>query len=66
MKHRRSCHRRLDLFVAKSPPAPITPAERTKLLPLVSALLSEAPAQPQRRRPAMKITADHLARCAYI
>ncbi|MER9451620.1 hypothetical protein [Mesorhizobium sp. M0254] len=42
MKHRQSCHRQLDLFVAKTPPAPIAPAERTKLLPLVTALLSEA------------------------
>ncbi|ESY63044.1 hypothetical protein X743_33635 [Mesorhizobium sp. LNHC252B00] len=34
--------RQLDLFVAKTPAAPIAPAERTKLLPKVSALLSEA------------------------
>jgi hypothetical protein len=42
MKHRQSCHRQLDLFVRKPPPVPIVTSERTKLVPLVSALLSEA------------------------
>ena len=42
MKHRQSCHRQFDLFVPKTPPAPVVLAERTKLVPLVSALLSEA------------------------
>jgi hypothetical protein len=42
MKHRQSRHRQFDLFVPKTPPAPVVLAERTKLVPLVSALLSEA------------------------
>jgi hypothetical protein len=42
MKHRQSCRRQFDLFVPKVPPAPVVLAERTKLVPLVSALLSEA------------------------
>ena len=32
-------HRQPDLFAPKDPPVPIAAAERTKLLPLVSALL---------------------------
>lgn len=42
MKHRQPYHRQFDLFVPKAPPVPIAASERTKLLPLVSALLSEA------------------------
>jgi hypothetical protein len=34
-------HRQPDLFAPKDPPVPITASERTKLLPLVSALLTE-------------------------
>ena len=34
-------HRQPDLFAPKDPPVPIAASERTKLLPLVSALLSE-------------------------
>ena len=41
MKHRQPSHRQSDLFVPKSPPVPMAASERTKLLPLVSALLSE-------------------------
>ncbi|WP_164783585.1 hypothetical protein [Mesorhizobium sp. M5C.F.Cr.IN.023.01.1.1] len=41
MKQRQPCHRQFDLFVPKTPPVPIAASERTKLLPLVSALLSE-------------------------
>ena len=41
MTHRQSCHRQSDLFAPKNPPVPMAESERTKLLPLVSALLSE-------------------------
>jgi hypothetical protein len=41
MRDRQPCHRQSDLFAPKSPPLPMAAAERTKLLPLVSALLSE-------------------------
>lgn len=41
MKHRQPAHRQFDLFAPKIPPLPIASSERTKLLPLVSALLSE-------------------------
>jgi hypothetical protein len=34
-------HRQPDLFAPKEPPVPIAASERTKLLPLVSALLTE-------------------------
>jgi hypothetical protein len=34
-------HRQPDLFAPKHPPVPIAASERTKLLPLVSALLAE-------------------------
>ena len=34
-------HRQPDLFAPKEPPVPIAASERTKLLPLVSALLAE-------------------------
>jgi hypothetical protein len=33
--------RQSDLFAPKKPPVPMAASERTKLLPLVSALLSE-------------------------
>lgn len=35
-------HHHPDLFTPKDPPVPITVADRTKLLPLVRALLTEA------------------------
>jgi hypothetical protein len=41
MTHRQPCHRQFDLFAPKTPPVPIAAFERTKLLPLVSVLLSE-------------------------
>jgi hypothetical protein len=41
MTRRQPCHRQSDLFAPKNPPAPMAAADRTKLLPLVSALLSE-------------------------
>ena len=41
MTHRQPCHRQFDLFAPKTPPVPIAASERAKLLPLVSALLSE-------------------------
>ena len=34
-------HRQPDLFAPKDPPVPIAASERTKLLPLVSALLAK-------------------------
>lgn len=43
MPRRTPSHRHPDLFAPKEdPPAPIAAADRTKLLPLVSALLTEA------------------------
>ncbi len=43
MPRRTPSPRRPDLFASKEdPPAPIAAADRTKLLPLVSALLTEA------------------------
>ncbi len=41
MMHRQPCHRQSDLFAPKTPPVPMAAFERAKLLPLVSALLSE-------------------------
>ena len=41
MRDRQPCHRQSDLFAPKNPPVPMAAAEQTKLLPLVSALLSE-------------------------
>ena len=41
MTHRQRYQRQSDLFVPKTPLVPMTASERTKLLPLVSALLSE-------------------------
>jgi hypothetical protein len=41
MTHRQPCHRQFDLFAPKNAPVSIAASERTKLLPLVSALLSE-------------------------
>ena len=34
-------YRQPDLFASKDPPVPIAASQRTKLLPLVSALLAE-------------------------
>ena len=34
-------HRHPDLFALKEPPVPMAASERTRLLPLVSALLTE-------------------------
>jgi hypothetical protein len=43
MRRRKSGHRHPDLFAPEeSPPVPIVVADRTKLLPLVSTLLTEA------------------------
>ena len=41
MHHPRSRHHHPDLFAAKEPQSPIAAAVRTKLLPLMSALLIE-------------------------
>jgi hypothetical protein len=41
MTRRQQCQRQPDLFVPKAPLVPMTASERAKLLPLVSALLSE-------------------------
>ena len=41
MKHRPHSRRQLDIFVPKSPPVPEVAPEQSKLLSLVSALLSE-------------------------
>jgi len=41
MTHRQPCQRQSDLFASKNPPVPMAASERTKLLLLVSALLSE-------------------------
>jgi hypothetical protein len=41
MTRRQRNQRQTDLFVPKKLPIPMTASERTKLLPLVSALLSE-------------------------
>ena len=41
MRDRQPCHRQSDLFAPKNPPVPMAAAEQTKLLPLVSALLTE-------------------------
>ena len=40
MTHRQRYQRQSDLFVPKTPLVPMTASERTKLLPLVSALFS--------------------------
>ena len=41
MTRRQQYQRQSDLFVRKTPLVPMTASERAKLLPLVSALLSE-------------------------
>jgi hypothetical protein len=41
MTRRQQYQRQSDLFVPKTPMVPMTASERAKLLPLVSALLSE-------------------------
>ena len=41
MRHPRPSHRQFDLFAPKAPPMPMAATERTRLLPLVSALLTE-------------------------
>ena len=41
MTHRQRYQRQSDLFEPKTPLAPMTSSEQAKLLPLVSALLSE-------------------------
>ena len=41
MKRRQQYQRQSELFVPEKPLVPMTASERTKLLPLVSALLSE-------------------------
>ena len=49
MRRRNSSHRHPDLFaLEESPPVPIVVADRTKLLPLVSTLLTEALARVTR------------------
>jgi hypothetical protein len=42
MKQRQHRQRQLNLFPPETPPAPIAAPERSKLLPLVSTLLSES------------------------
>ena len=39
--HPQPSHRHPDLFALKEPPVPMAASERTRLLPLVSALLTE-------------------------
>ena len=41
MRHLHSVHRQPDLFSSKDPPVAIAAFDRAKLLPLVSALLTE-------------------------
>jgi cell division septation protein DedD len=41
MTHQQPSHRQSDLFAPKDPPMPMAASERTRLLPLVSALLTE-------------------------
>jgi hypothetical protein len=41
MRHPQPSHRQSDLFAPKAPPVPMAATERTRLLPLVSALLTE-------------------------
>jgi hypothetical protein len=41
MPRQQPSHRQPDLFAPKDPPVPMAASERTKLLPLVSALLAE-------------------------
>ena len=41
MTHPQPSHRHPDLFAPKDPPVPMAASERTRLLPLVSALLTE-------------------------
>jgi cell division septation protein DedD len=41
MTHQQPSHRQSDLFAPKDPPIPMAASERTRLLPLVSALLTE-------------------------
>ena len=41
MTHQQPSHRQSDLFAPKDPPVPMAAAERMRLLPLVSALLTE-------------------------
>ena len=41
MTHQQPSHRQSDLFAPKDPPVPVAAAERMRLLPLVSALLTE-------------------------
>ena len=41
MTHPQPSNRHSDLFAPKDPPVPMAASERTRLLPLVSALLTE-------------------------
>lgn len=41
MTHPQTSYRHSDLFAPKGPPVPMAASERTRLLPLVSALLTE-------------------------
>ena len=41
MPHPRQSHRQPDLFASEAPSMPMAASERTKLLPLLSALLKE-------------------------
>ena len=41
MRHPQPSHRQSDLFAPKAPRMPMAATERTRLLPLVSALLTE-------------------------
>ena len=41
MRHPQPSHRQSDLFAPRALPVPMAASERTKLLPLVSALLTE-------------------------
>jgi hypothetical protein len=41
MTHPQPSHRHSDLFAPNDPPVPMAASERTRLLPLVSALLTE-------------------------
>jgi hypothetical protein len=63
MHRPQSRHHHPDLFALKEPQIPIAAADRTKLLPLISALLIEVLAVITA---AMKITPEHQSRGAFI
>lgn len=46
MQHGRANHRQLELFGAETPPTPIPPERRQRLVPLIGMLLAEAASIP--------------------